>query len=409
MKRRLGAGLLIIAAAVWWWSSSEASASPASDVFVPGSPAETPASVEALLDAAAAGDSGFIGEADARVPDAGFAESPDELWPPEVQAYVDRWKLALAPLLNEKRRRVAPSVLLAPDAGFASCQPEIDVLIAERPLPVDLLVAVDTSGSMKGPGLEQVALFLGLLEHQLTMSRVDVRLLVLAAPGGIDLPTDAGRVGHTINSNDGLEVILRTARDQVSWLDALRPGVELRIALATDDEALELTELNQVQMRMAELLADRPYSFSVLGGFTATSALLPTDRTNNQVCSSARALGVSPGLLYQQLAIATGGLRGSLCSDDSVLELATRLATPTRQAGRCHVEVQAGGRLTIVALTERNDEYSLLEEPVSSQCSGLRRSYTREGRLISLCPDTCGELKMLGANRLRVRLECPSP
>jgi hypothetical protein len=405
-RRWLGA-LTAIVLAWWCWPSCEPDVEVTAAEPTVVEPVAEPPPLPVELPEPVVVDAGLE-----EIVDAGNVVVAPEPTPQDVEAYIAKWKKALEPLLSRSRRKPAFMISSA-DAGVAKtpCEPEREILIAERELPFDVLVAVDTSGSMGGPHLAQVARFLGTLEYEAVSRRRDARLLVLAATT-TDLPVaDAGVLNAMVSSNDGLEVLLGTARQGPGWLNALRPGVETRLILATDDGPEPTLKMEAVQPVLSELLADRPFSFNVIGGFTGTRVLEPSARPSPRTCFSRvqRVIGLDVGLLYQQLAISTGGLRASLCHDDSLVQLATRLATPLRTKRLCSANLDEGARvLDVAAVTPRGDSYPLYEERVAALCVGMRRTWLVEEKRLSLCPDTCAELATLGADRLRVRQRCLS-
>lgn len=296
-----------------------------------------------------------------------------------------------------------------------ACEPGKHALgLGQLPL-VDQVVVVDTSGSMSGASLRATGDWLGRLEYELTRTGRDFRLLVLAEPHWL-ATGDAGVLRRSVGSHDALDVILASAVDEPPrWLSMIRDGAEVSIVLITDDRPDE-KGVEPVLERLATALSGRPgYTFHVMGGFTPEPRLVldATDPVNHQTCwsprgprATAQPSGIDPGQVYQELAIATGGARASLCSAPSRLALIDVLTAAPPPRASCAWHLGAKTRLLEArAVSKRTSEY-LLREYSASQCAGMHSSYLLEGQLLALCPDTCARLKDQGFEKVEVSVGC---
>lgn len=340
----------------------------------------------------------------------------------DVEAYVAKWRAALAPLL--KRTAMTKSITTreadrgssaAPptDAGVASCEARRLTLDFHESARVDLFVFIDTSGSMYGV-LPAVAQWLGELEFALREAQRDFQLIVVANTDWLlrteRIRLDAGVIKQRINSNDIVEVVLASGASPGVWRSFARPEVPTEFVLVTDDSPYGQPsyEARFEALMGASLAQTRVH---VMGGFDVGSANLlgPEAPLAPAVC---RPHGVSHGLEYQRLSMAYRGSRTSLCRTDSWSALKdVLLKTPVRPEARCswqfelHPDAVLGPPL---ALPASGLPVSLIREKILDDCgSGFRRSYLSDQRSITLCPATCVALPEDGFRGLEFSWRCP--
>jgi hypothetical protein len=407
-RRRLALLVTLVAAAgaLWWALQLDAppppsgadvrsAAPPESEPPPPVTRREEPPPVAEVVDAGAG--------------DAGAAPAADRRPLPDVEAYMRKWRDALAPLLKAKGP-TPPTAIVAereaePDAG---CVSGVRSFWLGSFDPVDYLVVVDTSGSMIPSGVSAASDWIGQLEFTLATANRDYRLLVLAEPAQLQLG-DAGIVRRRIGSHDALDVMIASATGQPRWLSMLRDRSELRIVLITDDRPTG-DDPSAYQALLAQTIGDgHRFTFSIMGGFEP--ARVGQDAPSTVPCTGRgpdrRPLrGEDPGVTYQQLALATGGGRASLCSASSRAALVDAVSggAPRRQA--CVWPIEPDAKLFDVRAYNAHSNDYLVREYSSAGCPGTRRSYLREGPLLSMCPDSCEALKHDGYEEVRARVEC---
>lgn len=340
----------------------------------------------------------------------------------DVEAYVAKWRAALAPLLNrtgpaksittreaDRGSSAAPST----DGGLASCEARRVTLGFNESARVDVFVFIDTSGSMYGV-LPAVARWLGELEFALREAQRDFQLIVIANTDALlrteRIRLDAGVVKQRIDSNDIVEVLLASGSSSKGWRSFARPDVPTELVLVTDDSPYghPSYELRFEALMGAALAQTRVH---VMGGFDVGSANLlgPEDPLAPAVC---RPHGMSHGLEYQRLSMAYRGSRTSLCRSDSWSALKdVLLSTPVRPEARCWWQFELHPDAVLgppVALQASGAPVALIREKTLRDCgSGFRRSYLSDERSITLCPATCVALPEDGFKGLEFSWTCP--
>lgn len=356
-------------------------------------------------------------------PATGQAEVEDD--EAAAAALLARWQAQLAPLFDAG---VKPAPATHPpgaalvlstnvvDAGQPKCRSgrhHFDAV--SPPTQVDLIVAVDTSGSMRSR-LRDVNRWLRQLEQQLATVTPDIKLIVLVNPVALSSraqtdwsPGDAStNLPTNVGSNDVLEVLIRQARG--GWLERLRPGASVHLVLVTDDNPMPRLEeeflarlTESAEGRLGSPAAPHFVLHAVLGYWprSANEVMAASDPVVEKRCA------VAPGVPYQRLVKHTGGLRSSLCSPGSLEAfthaLLSQLVQPTTQRS-CLLQLPEGARVQSV----RTEEGPLREVPSNSwDCTHGNSSYFARGPLLSLCPSTCAALTDAGLD-VSVRCE-PNP
>lgn len=423
-RRRGSPWLLLLGLAlisIGWWQCSDDEAPVAAEPSTPSEPTPVPVNVEPPsqqpgssppIDAGAA-DAGSVTDAGPAMTDAGVS-SMREPTPLQLEAYMKKWREALEPLM---RRGAPPSpvkaiVAEAKESKPPPCEPGLRTLELLQHRSIDHVVAVDTSGSMYGPGLKAAAEWIGRLEFGLVQSGREYRIVVLAEPRVLKLG-DAGIAPRSIGSHDGLDVLLQSAVDELPrWLSLTREGSELRLLLITDDSSAARSSQHSFA-RMKEIMATRRHTFSVIGGFA-----LPPDKlllssaegVSQGTCRPLRRTqdpyGFDPGVLYQEVAIQTGGTRASLCSEPSRNGLVDVMIAEGAGEFTCAWSLGDDARVVDArAIGKARSDY-LVREYSLTQCQNTRRSYLLEPPELALCPDTCTTLKQEGFEQLQVRVSC---
>jgi hypothetical protein len=397
----------VCAAGVFWWATHlEEPAPPAPPVAPRRAPPPLPEPVEPPRAPPLAVAAPPVEPIDAGPVDAGAP--PLIRTEQDVEAYMRKWRDALEPLLKRKPMP-AMAIVAEPEKPDAGCEAGIRSFPLSRTQRVDYLVVVDTSGSMVPAGLRTASDWIGQLEFTLASADTEYRLLVLAEPTALQLG-DAGVLQRRIGSHDALEVMLTTAvNDRPQWLSKLRERSELRIVLITDDRPAA-DQPDGYVAQLAQTIGDsHRYSFSIIGGFDTPwpgQEAPVTTRCTGSSPDHRMLRGLDPGVVYQQLAAASGGARASLCSERSRRALIDALSTTASPMNLCLWQLEPGARLFDPRAYGPHGSDFLVREYSSSGCQGTRRSYVLDGTLFSVCPDACEALRRDGFDEIRARIEC---
>lgn len=326
----------------------------------------------------------------------------------ELAAIVQRWKEALGPVLHAFRP-LPPKLVTAerrkPDAPPACEDGTRHWPLARRPR-VELVVGVDTSGSMWAGGLEAAADFLARLELQLNAQGGDWRLQVIAEPRRLKLPDAGVVVDRRIGSLDGFEVLLQTAPQ---WLPGVERDAELRVVLVSDDSPPDGSDAAALSQRLSAEVGERPspVSFSIVGGFAPLPGKALLDAADPLSPDTCREMGMSAGLTYQHLAMLSAGVRAPLCSAPARAAAAEVLGLVPAFVTACRFTLEPGARVTHAVARHRDGhDLYLLPEPVPVQCPGLERSYVTSDGSFTLCPDSCAELVGSGFESIEAQVLC---
>lgn len=199
-------------------------------------------------------------------------------------------------------------------------------------LPADIIIAVDTSGSMSEEAAE-VQQNLNSFATLITQSGIDVHVVLVAdsticipSPlgsgqcGGMDsLPPNYLHVLQTVASTDALSLLIST---YPQWKDSLRPHATKSFLVVSDDNS----DLSAADFTSQLLALDPPtfqdFSFHAIVssnsgngcfGFAPCPAGNPCCEVDGPACVP---LAAEQGTVYQELASQTGGVNGDLCLQD---------------------------------------------------------------------------------------------
>lgn len=185
--------------------------------------------------------------------------------------------------------------------------------------PVDILFAIDTSGSMAAE-TQSVVANMNAFSQLIADSGADARVVLIAAPsmciapplgsgqcaGNDDNPDRFVHLDVTVGSHDALEKILATAPQ---WKPQLRPdGATHVVVISDDDSSMKLVEFHTKLSALGPGLSD--YTFHAI-----VSSVDPDTSECDQepACCD---LTADKGLVYLQLVAKTGGVFGNLCDQD---------------------------------------------------------------------------------------------
>ncbi len=311
---------------------------------------------------------------------------------------VERWRraLELAAVVS-----VGDAAQLPPGARDAGASADAGCVEGPVTIPpatasvVDVVVAIDTSGSMTrwAPSVARWLEALGTECRQtpgcqLTLVVDQLALTAMARRRGA--PVDAGQVVKAaVASDDALSVLERT---EAKWLARLRPDARTHVLVVTDDDpapgtaqTLVATLTAQAEGRLGTAAAPS-FTFDAVLGYQPTRAgeVLTADLgVVEQVC------GVRAGAAYQRLTQQLGGLRASVCDLDQLAELRARVLESSRSARSCLLPLPAGAEVRAL----RADGQTLFAaSPTAWDCLEGTRAYSQRRGSVSLCPKTCAAL-----------------
>jgi len=294
-------------------------------------------------------------------------------------------------------------------------------------VPVDVIWAIDTSGSMSEE-IAQVKSLLGTaFATRALEAEVDLRLIMIAARGtgtfqvcvapplGGPSCTDESplffSVSQTVASTNALSLLLSTydsPNPVLNWSGLLRPGALREFVVVTDDNAalsatvFDLQLLNKLPAGTFGTAANRNYVFNGIIGVTAGN---PAVR-----CPTA----VNTGAQYQTLSNLTGGVVLPVCDADYTSNF-RQLADAIASDVACQLSATTATAAQLIdagtpELRLRGDGGTVLQRvPDSTQCSadGWYYDDNLSPKVMRLCPAACGTARDAGAVELIGR--CPSP
>lgn len=317
-------------------------------------------------------------------------------------------------------------------------------------VPVDIIIVIDSSGSMAGEIAAVQRNINANLASILDAAGVDYRVILIGAypaicieaplsgiasctSGRPSTPTSGPRFFHyarTVGSTNSLSLILSTYNTTDTnniavggWSSLLRPGAARAFLEISDDDASgnawmnfdrDLLALSAEHFGTAE---ERNYTFHSIVGMAAnvpaTAAWPPTEPRQTGQCSPG---SVNPGPDYQELSILTGGLRFPLCNNDSFDVIFQQLADdvirgvslgcsfePTRPPGGESPDFE---RVVVIYDGSTVAPRSLIRVADEAACTGGGDFYVADD-LIQLCPDTCSVVEADGeGGALSVHVAC---
>jgi hypothetical protein len=304
---------------------------------------------------------------------------------------------------------------------------------ASRP-PVDVIVAVDTSGSMQEESAN-VQNNINKMSDFLKASGVDYRVVMIAQPPNplfppgfipsVCVPPPLGgascasnpplyrQVVQTVGSTDALKVILSTYDSAGKWNDFLRADAFKAFIVVTDDNATSPTPDPIANTFDAELLkrgsgtfgtaTKRKYIFYPICG--------ASDADPTKTCGSGM---VNNGQTYVDLAKLTGGRTFELCSKDFgpafsgvgkglAAAVACEILVPKPPPGETFDPTKVN-----VTYTPSTGTPVLIEQDASKPCDGGANGwqYNADKTKILLCGDACAKLKADTTAKITVELGC---
>ena len=322
------------------------------------------------------------------------------------------------------------------------------------PVPVDIIVAIDSSGSMEG---EIRAVEQNISENFADIigaSGIDFRVILVAdyppaernfaicigTPLSTDdcqdpLPTAPGSRFPTffhydtfVGSHDAFEVLLDTfsrpdphGQMPSGWGAVLRTNsVKTFLLISDDDPNLDAAEFDDTLLALAPehfgTRSHRNYVWhSIIGMAENTPATLPWSPADPIVDGQCEPGSESSATQYQALSVLTGGLRFPLCDNDSFdvvfqaiaagvidqVSLPCALVLPDAPAG---TRVDGGAMSLVFTPGNGGPSVSLPFVATAAACAG--DGFFIDGDLVTLCPATCAEVQADETGTLALHAAC---
>lgn len=311
------------------------------------------------------------------------------------------------------------------EGGMVGC----DELIDEAdlgPRPQDIIIAVDTSGSMiQEAGFVQQQM--NSFSIQIDAGQVDARIILLSdysfliSPGVcIDPPLGSGGC-PTMDSNppnflhvpdSGIassDALSRLIELYPGYSPLLRPNALTHVVVVTDDDSsLSAADFSD----QFSALSDH------LGNFVFHGIVSSLD-PDGPACGSCCALGASQGTVYQELIAITGGVEGNLCDQEfqpvfgavaqqviGGASLACSYQIPDPPDGEVFDQDEVNVEF------EDSDGTPLPIGRVDSEaaCAGVAQGWYYDDPLtpsrIIVCPQTCDTIRDFEAGKVAIKFGC---
>jgi hypothetical protein len=340
----------------------------------------------------------------------GCGEVDVRVLPPEAPAPAERPRPIGDPMTSDRDNdgwldRAEVAMGTDPDSVDRPCArrvTEVDGVLETLNTKLDLIVLLDTSGSMlqELPSVRQ-----GLLA---TLERAergggDVRLVVISSPSvwcgqrDCDPPPSPylTYVEQRVNSRDTFDVFLET---YPAWSAALRADASVAMLNVTDDDSRVPWRTFEAQLRA---LAPQVFFPNGRRGYTwhaATGLELAPDAVATAGAAAVDApcaTAPNAGLEYQNLSRFTGGLRFSVCGENDYTRVLDEVVFTATQPAECAISLATEDGVidpsrSTVQLEPDGGPPEVLER-VGEACA--RRGYYVVGDYVVLCEEVCDELE----------------
>jgi hypothetical protein len=318
---------------------------------------------------------------------------------------------------------------IQPDASCASVSSEAQAQLQ----PADIIIAVDTSGSMSEE-IAQVQQNLNKFAQIITASGVDVHVVLIAdASMCIPMPLGNGscngadenlpnyrHVVQTVNSTDGLQVILNTHPD---WKDVLRPNATKTIAIVSDDDSdlaatAFINQLVALDPTFTGFKFDAIVSFDMCSPFCVINCATCTSSCCNkaQFCSP---ISAAEGKVYKQLVMQTGGVIGNLCIqnfDPVFQDMAKAVVTDAKISCEYAIPTPPDGQtidptlINVVHTSGSGTKNTIYNVPNGEMGCGTTGGWYFDNAAaptkIIVCSNTCAALQSTSGGKVEVLFGC---
>lgn len=297
--------------------------------------------------------------------------------------------------------------------------------------PADIIIAVDTSGSMDEESAE-VQANLNNFVAIITAANIDVHVVLIAdssvciaAPLGSGMCNGADEnlpgyqhVNQGVASSNALQLILDT---YPQWMGSLRPNASKTIAVVSDDDS-DLSAAAFMSQLVTLDASFQGFKFDAIVSSQDPDACMITCITTGVAgvcCPGCVALSAAEGTVYKQLVQQTSGVIGDLCEQDFdpvFNDMAT--AVVTNSGISCEYPIPPNPDGSAFDPTKVNVEYTsgggnsqtIGNVPSAATCTsqvgGWYYDDPQNPTKITLCPSTCNAVQGDQSGRVDVLFGC---
>ncbi|HVK63738.1 MAG TPA: vWA domain-containing protein [Polyangium sp.] len=303
--------------------------------------------------------------------------------------------------------------------------------------PADIIIAVDTSGSMDEE-IAQVQANLNKFAQLITASGIDVHV-VMIADGTMCIPAPLGsgscngmdeklpsyrHVVQTVASTDAFQQILTT---YPQWKDMLRPNAVKTVAVVSDDDS-DMAANTFTNQLLALDPTFQGFKFDAIVSFEGSEQCIFQCAFNCGACPFTccnkqsplcEPISASEGKVYKQLVQQTGGVLGNLCIQnfDAVFnDMATAVVSESKISCDYPIPIPPDGttidptKVNVVYTNSNGTKTTIYNVPTGQGGCGNTGGwyYDLPGTptKISICQNTCAALQGDAGGKLEVLFGC---
>jgi hypothetical protein len=322
-----------------------------------------------------------------------------------------------------------------PGAGTGGDTPcnEVSEQAKEGALPADIILVVDTSGSMSDEAkwtqnnmnnFAQTIVGSGVDAHVVLIASDDICIPAPLGSGQCPADDKLPEYRHVhvgVGSHNAFQKILDT---YTMWKDSLRPGATRTIAVVTDDDSdMSATEFTQ------KLLALDPsfmgFKFDAIYSYedpaACEAACFPKlCQGCGKCCPSCKPLSAAKGGVYEQLVSQTMGVKGDLCDqqfDPVFKDMANAVVSGAKLP--CVYDIPPAPDGMPYAFDQVNVDYKptpndkpqpIYHVPGGEADCGAQGGWYYDNALmptkILLCPETCKLVQGSDTGEITVKFGC---
>ncbi|MDC3954722.1 vWA domain-containing protein [Polyangium jinanense] len=304
--------------------------------------------------------------------------------------------------------------------------------------PADIIIAVDTSGSMDEE-IAEVQANLNKFAQLITASGIDVHVVMIAdATMCIPAPLGSGscngmdeklpgyrHVVQTVASTDAFQQILNT---YPQWKDVLRPNAVKTIAVVSDDDS-DMSATNFKNQMIALDPTFSGFKFDAIVSFTSGD-LCPLEcgffacpncanPCCNKVSPVCEPLSAAEGKVYKELVQQTGGVIGDLCTqnfDPVFNSMATAVVSEVKISCDYPIPVPPDGttidptKVNVVYTNSNGTKTTIYNVPTGQADCGNTGGWYYDvpgaPTKITMCQNTCAALQGDAGGKVEVLFGC---
>lgn len=306
------------------------------------------------------------------------------------------------------------------EAGDDGCQ-ELTDEAEVGPRPQDIIVVIDTSGSMSAEAAF-VQAQMNSFSIQIEAANVDSHIILISnnevclapplgsggCPGADSNPPDYFHLDQTVGSSNALQLVLDRYDDYSAHL---RPTAVTHLVVVTDDDSNI-----DAPTFISQFVGLSPH----LSDFVAHGIIAPEDPflacQNMTTCCG---LAADRGTVYQALIQATGGVEGNLCEQEfqPIFQAVAQVVIGGASLS-CSFEIPPAPLGETFDQNEVNVEFDdgaggtleIGRVDSAAMCAGVSNGWYYDNpadpQVIVLCPQTCGEVQGFASASIGIIFGC---